>query len=104
MPLMQRIAIRTASPAEKPSWEQDPKASFLFEKYRQTLPVGLIEISISKEEAERFPPDPNSMPDAIDTVFNLYKGDTPEQPLIRFIGASPAAAKLLARFCQQTKR
>lgn len=86
-------------PGRKVNMEQDPKAAFLFEKYRQALANGSPEIIISKEEAERFPPDPDGMPDTIDAVFNLHKGDTPEQPLIRFIGASPAAAKLLARFC-----
>jgi len=86
-------------PGRKADLEQDPKAAFLFEKYRQAIARGATEIIISKEEAAQFPFDPNIMPDAIDTVFNLYKGDTPEQALIRFIGASPAAAKLLARFC-----
>ncbi len=79
--------------------EQDPKAAFIFEKYKQTLAGNSHEILISREEAARFPLDAATLPDAIDTVFSLYRGETPEQPLIKFIGASPAAAKLLARFC-----
>lgn len=79
--------------------EHDPKTAFLFDKYKQALANGQREISISREEAARLPFDTAILPDAIDTVFSLYRGDTPEHPLIRFIGASPAAAKLLARFC-----
>lgn len=79
--------------------EQHPKTAFIFEQYKQALAGGRREIVISREDATRFPLDPSIMPDAIDAVFSLYRGASPDETLIRFIGASPAAAKLLARFC-----
>jgi thiopeptide-type bacteriocin biosynthesis protein len=92
-------SYKRRKPGRTADLDHDPRSAFLFEKYRQALADGSEEIIISQEETERFPLDPAILPDAIDTVFSLYKGDTEEQPLIRFIGASPPATRLLARFC-----
>ena len=86
-------------PAPAADIAHNPRTAFIFGKYREALATGAREIRISAGEAARFPLDPSMLPDAMDTVCSLYRGTEPGQHLIRFIGASPAAGKLLARFC-----
>lgn len=80
-------------------YEQNPVSVFLLGKYREALRTGASGISLSADELAPFQLDTAALPDSMGAVVSLYKGREPDELLIRLIGASPAAAKLLARFC-----